>query len=111
MRFGPPVAQQRHQVSWSESLLLHPKANCRDRVGLINREFLLLVIVDEKREEFQFVSLRRIGRGIHQFLDSGKRRFILCFRLNYSDSHRNCREASEMFPFRELRCRIENISA
>src|ERR1035437_1497214 len=23
------------------------------------------------------------------------------------DSHRNCREASEMFPFRELSCRVE----
>ena len=103
MRTGPPVAQQRHQVAWSESLLLHPKAKCRDRVGLINREFLLLVIVNEKREEFQFdSSCGVLGAASISFSILASAASYAAFVLILIPP--NCREG-EMFPFRELRCR------
>ena len=60
-RDAAAAAEQGHEVLRFQPLLLHAETNRRHGVRLIQGKNLLLVIVHEQGQEFQFVPLRRIG--------------------------------------------------
>src|SRR5437879_10017167 len=76
-------------VRLPQSLLLHPEKDCLDRIGLAEFEPLLLVILDQLREQLQPGALGGAGMGVewHESLHLLEVAAVLALGLDDANVH------------------------
>ena len=79
------TADERNQVSLSQACLLEPELDGGDRAWEAHRHMLLLVVLDEIRQDVELLTLRCAGLGVHERVDAGECGLVVRFGPNRLD--------------------------
>src|SRR5436309_1537766 len=90
-------ADERDEVALGQAGLLKSEFNRRDGAWVAHRYLLLLIVLDEVRQNVQLLALRGAGLGVHKRVNAGESDLVVRFGPNCLNVHitpsprRSCR--------------------